>query len=217
MDQKRADSILDLYQARYARILDKIWPTVKSNGFNEHNLTANFTAAYEAVAANHHEEACVWFEFQIPNGERNNHRMDGLIVNHTRKELYLIEAKRFSKNKLAEKRGELGDDFIRINKLDLSRFKDFFARDESIAEYQVFGVLLFDLWTENQEEKELVGRWTAICETPDSKKLSAFFDRQTAYNGRLLPGIREVKSKRWENEDYSYYLGTLIWEKSNIK
>ena len=215
MDKSRADSVLDLYQTRYARILGKIWPTINDNGFNEHNLTANFTAAYEAVAANHREETSAWFEFQIPNGKRNNHRIDGLIVNHTRKELYLVEAKRFSKNKLTKKRGELGDDFIRINKLDLNRrFEKFFAGDESIAEYQVFGVLLFDLWTENQEEKELVGHWTAICETPDSNKLSVFFDRSIEYDDLLLPGIREVKSRRWEIKDYSYYLETLIWERA---
>lgn len=214
MDKNRADWVLDMYKTRYSNILGKIWPTIGSNGFNEHNLTVNYTIAFETVAARNNEETSAWFEFQIPNESKNNHRMDGLIINHTTKELYLVEAKRFSKNKLKRKRRELGYDFIRIENLDLSRFENLFVEKELISDYQIFGILLFDLWTENKEQIDLLNQWQEICDKPDSKLLSGFFDINVDCDNQILiPMMQEVKSDSWEKEDYSYYLGTLIWKK----
>ena len=83
--------VVDAYQARYSSVLNKIWPTMGSNGFNEHNQTVNFMIAYETVAEENNEQISTWYEFQISNGTKRNNRIDGLIINHTKREVYLIE------------------------------------------------------------------------------------------------------------------------------
>lgn len=222
MEKTRLDSVADAYSKRYSDILNKIWPTMGSNGFNEHNQTVNFMIAYETVAKKNNEQISTWYEFQISNGKKRNNRIDGLIINHTTKELYLIESKRFYLNNMNDTRHQLGNDFVRIEKLDLnSRFDDegLFNNNESIAEYKVFGILLFDLWTETKAQKDLLKEWKDVCKSPSSKSLFDFFDSFDIKIERddrdLLPIEKEVRCDRWENDKYSYYLGTLIWKKSN--
>ncbi len=46
----RFEKVMDVYINRYEGILEKYWPTMKNNGFTEHNQTVNFVNAYENVA-----------------------------------------------------------------------------------------------------------------------------------------------------------------------
>ena len=220
MNKERANSVVDAYSTRYACILDKIWPSINSNGFDEHNQTVNFLIAYETVAAKNGEQISTWSEFQIANGNKNNNHIDGLIINHTKKELYFVESKRFSLHNEDDKRLELGADFARIQELDLNnRFEKekLFAKKESISEYKTYGILLFDLWTQRPWQKDLLEKWKKICEKPSSKALSEFFNSTDSNidcdDKDLLPIVREIVCDRWRNEDYSYFLGTLIWKK----
>ena len=221
MDKKRMNYVFDAYQARYSSVLNKIWPTMGSNGFNEHNQTVNFMIAYETVAEENNEQISTWYEFQISNGTKRNNRIDGLIINHTKREVYLIEAKRFSKNNLQKKQKELGNDYTRIENLGLGRFEELFYEKESISTYKVFGVLLFDLWTETPAQEGLLKNWNNICDNPSSDLLSDFFyfnnsdSKIDCAKSCLLPIVREVICNRWKDENYSYFLGALIWGKSN--
>lgn len=221
MDEMRLNEVIRVYRDRYLDILSRIWPTLGSNGFNELNQTVNFMTAYEAVAAKKGEKITTWYEFQIHKGEKKNNRMDGLILNHTSKELYLIEAKRFSKNKLDDKKQDLGKNLLRIEDLDGNRRFDttFFKGNESIDGYTQYGVLLFDLWTEKSSQKDLLESWAAICQNPEWQKVTEFFkvseDETAKHSSRaeMLPIFTEVNCADWEEKDYSYYLGCFVWMK----
>ena len=175
----------------------------------------------ETVAEENNEQISTWYEFQISNGTKRNNRIDGLIINHTKREVYLIEAKRFSKNNLPKKQKELGNDYTRIENLGLGRFEELFYEKESISTYKVFGVLLFDLWTETPAQEGLLKNWNNICDNPSSDLLSDFFyfnnsdSKIDCAKSCLLPIVREVICNRWKDENYSYFLGALIWGKSN--
>ena len=225
MDRKMMGIVADEYQYRYVEYLKHIWPTMESNGFNEHNQTVNWIVAYEKVAKKSQEVITSWYEFQIPNeydDKKRNNRIDGLIINHTKKEILLLESKRFCKNDVAKKRRKVGEDVIRIERLDLAtRFNDFFCSElDVLGDYNVYGVVLFDLWTENDAEKEAFSIWKQICDETNVETIRSFLcieDEEREYTQGLNECIgatqREVMCKRWEKKDYSYYLNTMVWKK----
>ena len=224
MDSNRFNEVIIEYNNRYKATLNRIWPTIGDNGFNECNQTANFIAAYEKIASSHHEETCSWYEFQIQNGKKNDNRIDGLIINFTRKTIYLVESKRFSQNSVNRKLRELGSDIDRILELDVqSRFgKDFFHGGETIQDYSIYGVLLFDLWTYSQKhkrEKYAFELWSQFCNNHDIDSLSNFLNLDSAIKNRLknsnasfLSTIRDVKEFEGENSCI-YHLNVLAFQK----
>ena len=156
MEKQRLEKVVELYHNRYNAILERIKPSIQSNGFAEHNQTANFVSAYELIAGNKKEAVSSWYEFQILNGKRADNRIDGIIINHSAKEIYLIEAKRISRNKIQKKKAELIKDYCRIMQLDkASRFTEV-LKDENVSDYSIYGILLFDIWTENKAEKSFI-------------------------------------------------------------
>ena len=195
--------VMDAYVKRYQNVLKKYWPTMNDNGFTEHNQTVNFINAYESIATKNNEIVSSWYEFQISDGRKNSNHIDAILVNHTTKELYLIEAKRFSRNSIKKKRRELAQDYLRILSLDVkNRFENFFV-DESIKNYQVYGVLLFDLWTETRTEKALQTKWENLCLNPNLDDFQDFLssqdiDKQVVFcdSKCFLPMMKEVKADR---------------------
>ena len=47
MNELVLELVMKVYSDRYQSIMDRIWPTMGSNGFNETNQTHNFLNAYE--------------------------------------------------------------------------------------------------------------------------------------------------------------------------
>ena len=224
MDENRLNAVTGEYSKRYQIILSRIWPTIGSNGFNEHNQTANFLAAYEKIANEYSEVTSTWYEFQIANGGRNNNRIDGMIINHTNKTVYLLEAKRFTENEINDQRHKLGEDVSRLVELDLeNRFNqnEVFI-GESIQDYTVYGVILFDLWTYSQRhkfEKEAHSLWLRFCKNRDIALLSEFLflkpetrNRIEAAKESFLATIQEPK--RYENCEY--HLGVFAFQYEQI-
>ena len=129
-----------LYKEYYVEILKCIWPSMDSNGFQERNLTVNFTNAYKEIAKKNDNSVIVWFEFQC--GESGNKHVDALLMNTTSKEIFIIEAKRY--NNVNQK--------IRSVARDVKRIQDFFcdknklvSRLGDISEYQLYGMILADV------------------------------------------------------------------------
>lgn len=225
MDKKRIDILADEYQDRYNTVLRRVWPTMGGNGFNEHNQTVNYLLAYEIIAKENNEQITTWYEFQIPNEndkKKRNNRIDGMIINHTKKEILLVEAKRFCYNDVEKKRRDVGEDVIRIEELDMSTRMEgvFYSESDNKSDYSVYGVVLFDLWTENEIEKAACSRWKRICDKVQTEDVISFLrirdDEVNEVKGlRECVGAtqREVTCKRWENEAYSYFLNTLVWKK----
>lgn len=217
MEKQRLEKVMELYHNRYNSILERIKPSIQSNGFAEHNQTVNFVSAYELISCNKKEAVSSWYEFQILNGKRSNNRIDGIIINHSAKEIYLIEAKRISRNKVWKKKTELIDDYCRIMQLDkTSRFTEV-LKDENVSDYSIYGVLLFDIWTENKAEKKLYHKWSEFCDSsnPSCEEFIKVLDADTTIfkpeyvSGEVFPMIKEVQSLR--GKDYSYHLCVFVW------
>jgi len=217
MEKQRLEKVMELYHNRYNAILERIKPSIQSNGFAEHNQTVNFVSAYELISCNKKEAVSSWYEFQILNGKRSNNRIDGIIINHSAKEIYLIEANRISRNKVWKKKTELIDDYCRIMQLDkTSRFTEV-LKDENVSDYSIYGILLFDIWTENKAEKKLYHKWSEFCDSsnPSCEEFIKVLDADTTIfkpeyvSGEVFPMIKEVQSLR--GKDYSYHLCVFVW------
>ena len=217
MEKQRLEKVMELYHNRYNAILERIKPSIQSNGFAEHNQTVNFVSAYELISCNKKEAVSSWYEFQILNGKRSNNRIDGIIINHSAKEIYLIEAKRISRNKVWKKKTELIDDYCRIMQLDkTSRFTEV-LKDENVSDYSIYGILLFDIWTEIKAEKKLYHKWSEFCDSsnPSCEEFIKVLDADTTIfkpeyvSGEVFPMIKEVQSLR--GKDYSYHLCVFVW------
>lgn len=219
MDKQRLEKVMEIYHNRYNDILERIKPSIKSNGFAEHNQTVNFVSAYELIAGDNKEVVSSWYEFQIPNGER----IDGIIINHSAKEIYLIEAKRISRNKVQDKKAELVADYRRIMQLDkVIRFTEV-LKGENVSDYSIYGILLFDIWTENEAEKELYHNWNEFCNSknPTREEFIKVLDADTTIlkpeyvSGEKFPMIKEVQCLR--GKDYSYHLCAFAWDTESKK
>lgn len=223
MDKQRLEKVMEIYHNRYNDILERIKPSIKSNGFAEHNQTVNFVSAYELIAGDNKEVVSSWYEFQIPNGKRSDNRIDGIIINHSAKEIYLIEAKRISRNKVQDKKAELVADYRRIMQLDkVIRFTEV-LKGENVSDYSIYGILLFDIWTENKAEKKLYHNWNEFCNSnnPTQEKFIKVLDADTTIlkpeyiSGENFPMIKEVQSL--QGKDYSYHLCAFAWDTESKK
>ena len=219
MDKQRLEKVMEIYHNRYNDILERIKPSIKSNGFAEHNQTVNFVSAYELIAGDNKEVVSSWYEFQILNGER----IDGIIINHSAKEIYLIEAKRISRNKVKKKKAELIKDCCRIMQLDkVNRYTEA-LKGGSVSDYSIYGILLFDIWTENEAEKELYHNWNEFCNSknPTREEFIKVLDADTTIlkpeyvSGEKFPMIKEVQCLR--GKDYSYHLCAFAWDTESKK
>lgn len=223
MEKQRLEKVMELYHNRYNAILERIKPSIQSNGFAEHNQTVNFVSAYELISCNKKEAVSSWYEFQILNGKRSDNRIDGIIINHSAKEIYLIEAKRISRNKVRKKKAELIADYCRIMQLDkTSRFTEV-LKDENVSDYSIYGILLFDIWTENKAEKKLYHKWSEFSDSsnPSHEEFIKVLDADTTIfkpeyvSGEVFPMIKEVQSLR--GKDYSYHLCAFVWNTESKK
>lgn len=223
MDKQRLEKVMEIYHNRYNDILERIKPSIKSNGFAEHNQTVNFVSAYELIAGDNKEVVSSWYEFQIPNGKRSDNRIDGIIINHSAKEIYLIEAKRISRNNVQDKKAELVADYRRIMQLDkVIRFTEV-LKGENVSDYSIYGILLFDIWTENKAEKKLYHNWNEFCNSnnPTQEEFIKVLDADTTIlkpeyiSGENFPMIKEVQSL--QGKDYSYHLCAFAWNTESKK
>ena len=176
------------------------------------------------------ETVSSWCEFQIPNGDKKNNRIDGLIINHSSKELYLIEAKRCYKHQIPKLKCNLAEDFLRTESLDIqTRGNSIFNGEESISDYSSFGILLFDLWMEDPPcnpkkvgdknhicekcHQKFLADWKHVCKTKKAEDFVSLLgmsneDTDLVTSGRLIvPSITGVGK-------HGYYLAALVWKRS---
>lgn len=141
------EKILKQYKKNYSRIFESIYPSKNSTGFTERNLSVNFAKAYEQM----YPQAFTWYEFQF--GQNNNLHYDAIIINPQKKELIIIESKRF--DKLPKKINEVYEDINRINSFRTSYFAEFAERIPSLANYAIKGVILADVWTGTESKTKI--------------------------------------------------------------
>lgn len=130
----------------YSEIFENFYPSKNGTGFVEKNISVNFAKSYETIHNSVGEKCFSWFELQF--GNRNNKHIDCCIVNITTKELFLIESKRF--NNVESKRIEVYNDIERLINFEI--VSELSSRLENISDYTVYGVILADVWCENEKK-----------------------------------------------------------------
>ena len=144
------EKVFDNYKAVYKHILSSFYPSLGKTGFQERNLTVNFSKAYEKTFPN--DTVFSWFELQF--GKENSNHFDCLIVNKSQKEMLFIESKRFS-DTTKKVKSVLNDikriyDFVHTDLGEDDRFKEFYDKG-----YKAYGMILADIWQENSRKRQL--------------------------------------------------------------
>lgn len=191
------DDVFETYKSRYEDILTVLYPSKNSTGFTERNLSVNFATSYEMA----HPGSVTWYEFQF--GEKNNLHLDAVIVNKAKKEILLIESKRF---KNATKQvAAVEKDILRIFFAKDECWEEFESRIDGFSNYDVYGVILADVWTETKPKTKIKDAFE------NSSFVSVYIE-----NKLLAARLEEVsdvkhyiqKPKQLEN----YYLTSLVWK-----
>lgn len=151
---KKFEQLFLDYRDNYARIFNVLYPSKNSTGFTERNLSVNFAKAYEAKNA----AAVTWYEWQF--GEGNNLHYDAIIIDPVKKEILLIESKRFSVPK--RKIRSVGADIRRISSFAADDRAEFSTRIPELASYTVYGVILADVWCSQSGPKNKKAIWESF-------------------------------------------------------
>lgn len=144
--------VANKYAEVYGKVLDGFYPSKRSIGFTEKNLTANFIEAYREINREQNGgDLHVWYEFPFGEGNDSRNHLDAIIINKTAgsKEILLIESKRINAKYKVE---EVAKDVGRIIGVFERREKEF-AEERGFAgvsEYTFYGVILMDVWNEKE-------------------------------------------------------------------
>ena len=195
------------YEKEYQNIFSSFYPALESTGFQERNLSVNFSKAYEKTYPS--DKVFSWFELQFPNEDNENvYHFDCLIINITRNEIFFIESKRFKSVKRQEDRCK--KDIERIEKyindpkgfLYDKRFVDFLS-------FKKYGLILADVWQESPGKINIYERFLnkeIFKEDVSSKKniLHKVIRFNYEENGIRINPLKESKTE--------YDLLAFVWE-----
>ena len=145
------EEVFKNYKKIYQNVFSSFYPSLEGTGFQERNLSVNFSKAYEKTYCN--DNVFSWFELQFPNdkGKIVNH-FDCLVVNITKKEVFFIEAKRFKSVKRQEDRSK--EDITRINTFVEKEFSQD-PRFKEFQDFKLYGLILADVWLESPSKRKL--------------------------------------------------------------
>lgn len=138
------EEVFKNYDLIYRNILKNFYPSLGSTGFQERNLTVNFSKAFEKT----YNDIITWFEFQF--GDNKNKHFDAIIIHNDN--IYFIEAKRYSSPN--RKKESIYADINRINDYVINNFN----QDERFKNYNIknfYGVILADVWKETLGKKSI--------------------------------------------------------------
>lgn len=142
------EKVFENFKKEYDHILGSFYPSLGSTGFQERNLTTNFAKAYEKTFAE--DDVIVWFELQF--GDCRDNHFDCLVIDKTKRQIILIESKRFVSAE--SKKSSVEKDIKRIN----DYIKNDYKTDKRFANYRnydVYGLVLADVWEENSSKIEI--------------------------------------------------------------
>ena len=180
------------YRQVYKNILKSFYPSLGSTGFQERNLTVNFSKAYETT--NKSEDVCSWFELQF--GEKKNNHFDCVIINSTRKEILIIESKRFTSS---AKKDNINKDIERIESFVNGGLDERFDKYKG---YNVLGVILADVWKENRPKKEIYNAY----------KNEEYFKDIHLSKPWYMYDVQDIKEVKDHDCKAEYSLLSFIWE-----
>ena len=195
--EKRFEKVFEHYKKRYESILDVLYPSKNSTGFTERNLSVNFANSYERL----YPGSVTWYEFQF--GEKNNLHFDAVIINKERKEILLVESKRF---KNATKQvSAVETDIVRIFSAKDTYFEDFASRIDGFFDYDIYGVVLADVWTESKPKtkiKDAFENGTFVSQYLDNLLIVARLKERCDVK-HYIQQPKQLKE---------YYLTSLVWK-----
>lgn len=179
---KKLEDVFKEYLSIYQHIFASFYPSLGSTGFQERNLTVNFSKAYEKT----HQEENVFSWFELQFGKKNNEHFDCLIVNSSKREIFFVESKRFTSS---SKKKSICDDINRINDFS-DRGLDLDKRFKKYKDYSVYGLILADVWQENKAKIEIYGLFKKKTYFDDVDLVKTKECEYYVMNCRKLPGCK---------------------------
>jgi hypothetical protein len=201
--------ILQEYINVYINILESYYPAKRSIGFTERNQTVNFSKAIEKV----YPFAFTWFEVPFEDDSKNH--FDAIVIIPEVKEIFIIEAKRFSDGN--SKVVSVGKDIKRIENYNYISGAIETLKDSN--QYSIYGVLLADLWTENSIKNKISDKW---CLGPDNFFTDELFTKKLNINKAFVDSIEcmeRITIGDYVNTDPSfknYNLLICIWKTAKV-
>ena len=156
------NNFVEIY--KHMLLTNQFYPSVGSTGFQERNLSVNFSKAYDKTYDK--DNIISWFELQF--GKDNNKHFDCLIINVSKKEIYIIESKRYTD--ASSKDASIDEDIERIVSFVEKGLDD---RFEKYKNFKIYGLILADVWTENDAKLDIYNSYT---------NKTHFFDRPMILN-----------------------------------
>ena len=199
--------VFDAYGNIYRNMLSKFYPSKGSTGFSERNLSVNFAKAYESVNEVDDQGVYSWFEFQF--GNSNNNHIDAVVMNEKLREIYIIEAKRYSNPN--KKMTEVGEDIGRIFDFydEIKKENDGLSPRINLYKFdKVYGVILADVWTETGTKIQIKESYEAgVIDSYSSDSFLNVFSKELGLTRRLDELYYNVQSDILEN----YFLVSFLW------
>jgi len=149
IDKDDMDMIIEKYKSSYIKILKSYYPAHNSTGFTEPNQPINFSKAYESC----YTQAITWFE--APTKKPPKGHIDAVIINPNTKEVFLIEAKRFSNPDDAK--SKIYKDIKRI--VDYKNITYITEELKGVEQYKFYAVVLADVWLETDSKNDVYDKW----------------------------------------------------------
>lgn len=154
--REEINEVCKKYKENYTNIFKYLYPAKNSTGFTEKNQSVNFAKALEQYYGEKGNECLSWYEFQF--GDKNNLHFDAIMINITRKEIFIIEAKRYSN--VEKKIIEVGKDILRL--INLNWVKDDNNNRINLDGFSFFGVILSDVWQKKGKKEKIISQWDKI-------------------------------------------------------
>lgn len=214
------DEVFELFIERYKKILGFFWPTIGNTGFAERNLSTNFVTAYEKSISKRGEECISWYEFQI-RGEsgRNDNHLNAILINLTKREIYLIESKRLVTSQHKRKVKEIINDVERLMSDNLR--EELGKRVDNIYSYRIFGCVLTDIWGGVKSNNDIISIFKE-CTTKQSvtglfvlKELSDIVNYSLPEMIKLFDkqvDVRCMSPYTTSDTKSDYYIISMIWQ-----
>lgn len=146
------EEILNDYKARYDNVLKVIYPSNEDSGFVEDNQTFNFLMSCENVSKEQHPDNRIisWTQYQVAGDgkDKKDNHLDGIVIDTTAKEVFLIEAKRFQNQNKCD---WLYDDAKRAEMMASKKayLESRLADPSDLSSYSFYLILLADEWVKD--------------------------------------------------------------------
>jgi len=193
------DGIID----EYNNMFNYVYPSRGKKGFTERNLTCRFCKQLELQAKKTQFNTITWFEFPLEKKENKKGipHVDAVtfLFGETSNAVILIESKRVTENKYAEKEQQIIDDVKRMRNEKTWKHlinPEYLHPSRQNNRFEIYTVILADIWNTKEEALLFLQNWDSNIPVKLNWPTDHFFKSPI----HKLTQLQTVK--KWKNSPY---------------